>query len=186
MTIGKKSSPLSFIKCHPRPHQAPAVGSRVMPRQGQKAMKRQYDESADKSETVGSQALPVADLPDDWIGVPEDGATYLALARWVSSLDQDQASQATYVRRADGQSGELEITIRHSCTYRLCSPRRRRSRPINHHFCSTHHTSRLDLSPPRLANGNMARQLHIPLHDLPPISRPALASKQRRLSSQQR
>jgi hypothetical protein len=28
----------------------------------------------------GAQALPVATIPEDWEGVPEDGAMYLALA----------------------------------------------------------------------------------------------------------
>lgn len=45
------------------------------------------DDQADDGMVPGKkagQALPVAVIPDDFDGDPEDGATYLALAKWVS------------------------------------------------------------------------------------------------------
>jgi hypothetical protein len=41
------------------------------------------DKSKSKKGNGGAQVLPVADLPDDWEGDIEDGATYLALAMYV-------------------------------------------------------------------------------------------------------
>jgi hypothetical protein len=38
------------------------------------------DEEENPNLLPGGQALPVADLPMDFAGEPEDGATYLALA----------------------------------------------------------------------------------------------------------
>ena len=60
-----------------------------MPRAAQHAQnaqrKRQRegeDDDEEQNETHSRmQALPIADLPDDFDGDPEDGATYLAIVR---------------------------------------------------------------------------------------------------------
>lgn len=43
-------------------------------------MKRARNEEDDAPPTGSAQVLPVARLPDDFSGDPEDGATFLALA----------------------------------------------------------------------------------------------------------
>lgn len=51
--------------------------------------KRKWDEvdsSDDEEPSLGKQVLPVANLPADFAGDPEDGLQYLFLVRYVVSL----------------------------------------------------------------------------------------------------
>ena len=62
------------------------------------------------------QVLPVADIDDDWDGEPEDGATYLALVKWVIST---RNSSSTHGSRANAQ---LPAFTRVENPYREPSP----------------------------------------------------------------
>ena len=65
------------------------VARHDMPRAAQHAQNAQRkrhrdgeDDDEEQNEThMRMQALPIADLPDDFDGDPEDGATYLAIVR---------------------------------------------------------------------------------------------------------
>ncbi|EIW69121.1 hypothetical protein TREMEDRAFT_62847 [Tremella mesenterica DSM 1558] len=48
-----------------------------MPPKRRNKTRQTYD---DGEEVIGGQVLPIAEIAEDWVGVPEDGATYLALA----------------------------------------------------------------------------------------------------------
>ena len=49
-----------------------------------KRKRDEYESSDDEGEHIlGKQVLPVADLPLDFDGVPEDGAQYLFTVRYV-------------------------------------------------------------------------------------------------------
>jgi hypothetical protein len=41
-----------------------------------------YDDYSDEPSKFGAQVLPVAELPEDFNGEPEDGAAYLFMVRY--------------------------------------------------------------------------------------------------------
>jgi len=51
-----------------------------------KRKRDEYETSDDEERVLGKQVLPVAALPFDFDGVPEDGAQYLFTVRYVRIL----------------------------------------------------------------------------------------------------